>query len=917
MTESGDSTPGWQAPGSSGEGPDLGVDFGTSNTVAVIRRGDGPIETLLFDGSPLLVSAVFADPGGRLLTGRDATHTARSRPERFEPNPKRRVDDGVVLLGDAELPVADLIAAVLARVVAEASRVAGRPPRSVTLTHPVSWGPRRLALLARAAEIAGIRAPRLTPEPVAAAFAFLALPDVTIRPGRSVVVYDLGGGTFDATVMRRTESGFTATATEGLGDVGGLDIDAAIFGYLGAALGARAAGYWHRLEWPESATDRRAARLLWDDIRIAKELLSRASSATVHIPLLDDDVPLGREQLERLARPVLDRTVNTTRNAMRAAGVTADDVDGLFLVGGPSRMPLASTLLFQRLGITPTVVENPELVVARGSLGVPAPAQPAEAPPGDDAATEPVPDHQAAPRAHEAPPPYGTTPITALRPYPAAPSNPAPSNPAPSTFAPNTPAPSNPAPSSPAPSTFAPNTPALGSPGPRGLAPGAPTPGSSGPRNPAPKAPAPGAAAPGAPAPRAPVPGAAAPVADAPATSTGRSGRLVAALAAAVALVLVVAGAAYGVTQFGNDDNTSDGVTGSPTASPTVSEPPPACGRRLAVIGPLTGDFATFGQSSFRGATLAVDAYNREHPSCTVTLSTYDTTGTQDTAADVAQRAVADTALVGAVGPSFSSETKAVGPIFEQAGLPFITPSATAPSLADNNWQTFHRIIGDDDATAPAAKSYLHGELRAERIVVVDDGSDYGKNLADKVVAELGRTVGRESLAVGQTALDGVVGRIAALKPDAVFLGGYFDSAGLMRKQLTAAGVTAPMVTGDGVKDTGFLEYAGSAGDGTVTLCPCSPPEKADAAFIRSHRAKFGADPGIYAAEAYDAASVFLAAIGTGRSTRAAVLEAVDRYDRKGLTARVRFDQRGEVRDPTVWAYRFTATSIVPLRRVV
>src|SRR3954462_7014120 len=91
----------------------LGVDFGTSNTVAVAQWPDGRSRPLLVDGSPLLPSAVYAEPDGRLIVGGDAVHSARFDPARFEPNPKRRIDDGDVLLGEQELPVVDLIAAVL------------------------------------------------------------------------------------------------------------------------------------------------------------------------------------------------------------------------------------------------------------------------------------------------------------------------------------------------------------------------------------------------------------------------------------------------------------------------------------------------------------------------------------------------------------------------------------------------------------------------------------------------------------------------------------------------------------------------------------------------------------------------------------------------------------------------------------
>src|SRR6185295_17672803 len=87
----------------------LGVDFGTSNTVAVARWPDGRARPILIDGSPLLPSAVYAEPDGQLLAGRDAVHNARLDPARFDPNPKRRVDDRLVLLGDREVEVAELI----------------------------------------------------------------------------------------------------------------------------------------------------------------------------------------------------------------------------------------------------------------------------------------------------------------------------------------------------------------------------------------------------------------------------------------------------------------------------------------------------------------------------------------------------------------------------------------------------------------------------------------------------------------------------------------------------------------------------------------------------------------------------------------------------------------------------------------
>jgi hypothetical protein len=345
----------------------LGIDFGTSNTVAVVYQPNGRTRPVLFDGFPLLPSSVCVSiDGSELLVGREAAHSARVHPERFEPHPKRRIDDGTVLLGTDEYPVAQLIAAVLGRVRAEVVRMMGGEPGSVVLTYPAAWGGRRRAVLLDAARRAGLPGPELLAEPVAAASYFVTVTEVDVGVGSCVLVYDFGAGTFDASVLRRTAEGWEILASEGLPDAGGLDVDAAIVAYIAATYTSSRPEEVRRLVAPESAGDRRANRLLWDDVRTAKEVLSRASSTYIHLPLIEDDVPLGREQLERLARPVLDRTVSLTRTVV--GGVVRDGtLAGVFLVGGSSRIPLAATLLHRAVRVSPTAIEQPELVVAEGS----------------------------------------------------------------------------------------------------------------------------------------------------------------------------------------------------------------------------------------------------------------------------------------------------------------------------------------------------------------------------------------------------------------------------------------------------------------------------------------------------------------------------------------------------------------------
>jgi len=350
-----------------GDGYRVGVDLGTSNTAAVLAFPDGRVRPLLFDGSPLLPSAVFADPVAGLLVGRDATHAARARPDCFEPHPKRCVDDGTVMLGGRPVGVPELIQAVVRRVAGEAARVAGGPVSQAVLTCPAGWGAtrREVLLSAARAEFAEVA---LVTEPVAAATYFVDVAGGRVPVGSTLMVYDLGAGTFDASVVRRTVDGFEVLAAEGLPDAGGLDIDAAVFAALGRAYGERDPAAWARLAEPEDRADQRAARALWDDVRTGKEMLSRAPRTTVHVPIFDDDAPLGREELEELAAPVLERTVALSGRVLARAGVAATDLAGLFLVGGSSRMPLAGLLLHRHLGVAPTVVEQPELVVAEGSL---------------------------------------------------------------------------------------------------------------------------------------------------------------------------------------------------------------------------------------------------------------------------------------------------------------------------------------------------------------------------------------------------------------------------------------------------------------------------------------------------------------------------------------------------------------------
>lgn len=357
----------------------LAVDFGTSNTVAAIGVDGGAPRLVAIDGSPLLPSSVFRTDDGALAVGRDADRQARLDPTRYEPNPKRRIDDGEILLGDAAVPVVSAIAAVLRRVAGEVGRQLGGPPDQVRLTHPARWGSRRRDTLLAASREAGLADdPVLIPEPVAAATHFATLSGTGLADGAALAVYDLGGGTFDAAVVRRRGAGYEVLAEAGLPDLGGVDFDQAILDHIGRTqLAGPDREDWQRLLAPSDPASRRAARTMATDIRDGKEALSRHPHVDIALPPPFADVHLTRSELDELIRSDLQRSVDLVGRAIADAGLSPDRLAGVYLVGGSSRVPLVARLIQEGLGVTPTTLDQPETSVATGALYLPVGAKPA------------------------------------------------------------------------------------------------------------------------------------------------------------------------------------------------------------------------------------------------------------------------------------------------------------------------------------------------------------------------------------------------------------------------------------------------------------------------------------------------------------------------------------------------------------
>ncbi|MEU5265072.1 Hsp70 family protein [Amycolatopsis sp. NPDC021455] len=346
----------------------LSIDFGTSSTVGVLSAfGRGP-RAIEVDGSVTMSSAVYVNDDGMLVVGQDAERRARLDPSRFEPHPKRRIDEGVLQLGETTVAIPDAFAAVLRRVGEEAERQLGRPPAQTRISHPAGWGADRQDVLRTAAVKAGFGDVRLIPEPVAAAAHYASLGSRTSGP---IGVYDLGAGTFDCAVVGVTQQGFAVLAEDGLPDLGSLDIDQALLVHIGREVSHADPAQWQRLLRPQTTADRRARRALLQDVRDAKESLSRHAQTHVPMPEPFGDVLVTRDELEALVRPSLLRSAELLGATIRRAGLSPAQLGGVYLVGGPSRMPLLATLLGRQLGVTPTTQDQPETAVAFGLHHVP------------------------------------------------------------------------------------------------------------------------------------------------------------------------------------------------------------------------------------------------------------------------------------------------------------------------------------------------------------------------------------------------------------------------------------------------------------------------------------------------------------------------------------------------------------------
>ncbi|MDQ1495243.1 MAG: molecular chaperone DnaK, partial [Actinomycetota bacterium] len=346
----------------------LGIDVGTTYSAAAVARDAGPVEVCtLGTTSQSIPSVVVLREDGEILTGEAAERRAPGEPGRTAREFKRRLGDPIpIIIGSTPYGAEALMALVIRDIVAAVTTREGSAPDVVVLTHPANYSDYKRDLLAEAARLAGLDLARVrfVTEPQAAAVAYAS--QRRVEPGEVVAVYDFGGGTFDAAVVRKDEGhGFTLLGRpEGMERLGGIDVDQAVLAHVDQAV----AGLVSATDTADPAA-RSAAVRLREEVRRAKEALSADTDATiaVSLPGLQTEVRLTREELEGMIRPRVTETVEALRRAVASTGLTMDDVSRVLLVGGSSRIPLVGLLVRELTGRPIAVDAHPKLAIASGA----------------------------------------------------------------------------------------------------------------------------------------------------------------------------------------------------------------------------------------------------------------------------------------------------------------------------------------------------------------------------------------------------------------------------------------------------------------------------------------------------------------------------------------------------------------------
>ena len=347
----------------------IGIDLGTSNSAAAVMVGGKPTIVPAAEGVSIggkaVPSYVAFTKDGQVLVGEPARRQAALNPETTIQAIKRKMgtDYTVTMFGKTYTPQ-QISGFILRKIKNDAEAFLGQKVSKAVITVPAYFNDAQRQATKDAGEIAGLEVVRLINEPTAAAFAYGL--DKT-EGEHKILVFDLGGGTLDVTIMEFGGNVFTVKSTSGDTQLGGTDMDNALLNYV--------AEDFHSQNGIDLRVDKMAMQRLREGVEKAKVELSTTFETTINLPFITADasgpkhlvMPITRAKLESLVQPIIDRCREPVNRAVADAGLTPQQIDNIILVGGPTRMPIVQKFVESYFGKTPERGVDPMECVAMGA----------------------------------------------------------------------------------------------------------------------------------------------------------------------------------------------------------------------------------------------------------------------------------------------------------------------------------------------------------------------------------------------------------------------------------------------------------------------------------------------------------------------------------------------------------------------
>ncbi len=341
---------------------------------------------------------------------------------------------------------------------------------------------------------------------------------------------------------------------------------------------------------------------------------------------------------------------------------------------------------------------------------------------------------------------------------------------------------------------------------------------------------------------------------------------------------------------------------------------------KIGHAGPLTGGIAHLGKDDENGARLAVDEHTERKlkiggKTIKFELMSEDDQADPKMGPTIAQK-FADAKVAGVAGHLNSGVTIPASSVYNQAGIPMVSGSATNPKLTEQGFKNIFRVVGRDDQQGPAVAQYL-ANMKVKKVAIADDATAYGEGLANEVEKNLKaagiQIVAREKATDKTTDFKAILTKMKGRTPDAIFYGGMDATGGPMIKQARELGIKSVFSFGDGACTDEMAKLAGAAAEGLICSQAGLPASAASQQFNDAFKAKYG-EVKQYAPFYYDSVGLMIAAMQKADSVDPAkYLPELQNISYNGATGKIEFDEKGDRKDAEITIFTLKDGKVVPV----